>query len=384
MAFIETSSMIGFGNVGDTCNFGKHQVNTESPWSIPCTIVNKDEEAKLLVLMADDIIDLRAFDAKEPSNSDSNRQSSGNNQWRYSNIRQWLNSSNAAGSWYSAQHSADAPPSTSESVANYNTQYQSRPGFLYNFSSEDRALLTLTSILTNLPSVDGGNQNTTADKVFLPSAVEVGLSDGAAEGTVFQFFDGAQNTDRVAHMHATAFANTQSTNKPSSATSAWYYWLRTPNASNSNNVRHVDTDGSLYNNNAYIGRYGVRPCFFIPMATGVDVIDKFMVLPAASVITYLSPVRTLTGPAQNIAVAVDCVYEGSFVSVYACNNAYDAEPTWEDVTTYVSANSIIKLNNSTKTADNWGLQVKVVINKGDAPYISSRGIAYIVLDESVL
>ena len=36
-------------------------------------------------------------------------------------------------------------------------------------------------------------------------------------------------------------------------------WTRTPHASNSNNVRNVNTDGSLNNNNAYNGNNGVRP-----------------------------------------------------------------------------------------------------------------------------
>ena len=383
MAFIESSSMIGFGNVGDTCNFGKHQVKNESPWAIPCTIVNRDETKGIMTLMADNIIDLRAFDAKEPNNSDSNRKSYGNNQWRYSNIRQWLNSADAAGSWYTAQHSADAPPNSSN--VSEGTPYQDRPGFLYNFSSEDRALLKVSTITTNLPSTDGGSQNTTSDMVFLPSIKNLGGSQGTDEDETFQLYEGAQNANRVAHMHASAFSNTSSNSKPSSATAGWYYWTRSPNVSNSHSVWYVLSVGSFDSSHgAYSGHCGVRPCFSIAIAAGVSVIDKFMVLPAATSITYLSPVRTLTGPAKNIAIAVDCVYEGSFVSVYACNNAYDASPTWEDVTTYVSANSIITLNNSTKTADNWGLQVKVVINKEDAPYISSRGIAYVVLDESVI
>ena len=33
----------------------------------------------------------------------------------------------------------------------------------------------------------------------------------------------------------------------------------TPNAGNANNARNVNTDGSLNNNNAYNGDYGVRP-----------------------------------------------------------------------------------------------------------------------------
>mgnify|MGYP000790998711 FL=1 len=35
--------------------------------------------------------------------------------------------------------------------------------------------------------------------------------------------------------------------------------MRSPNASNSNNVRNVNSDGTLNNNNAYDGSNGVRP-----------------------------------------------------------------------------------------------------------------------------
>lgn len=59
--------------------------------------------------MAEKIIDLRAFDAKEPTNSDSERKSYGNNRYKDSNIRQWFNNSEM-NNWYVPQHSADAPP----------------------------------------------------------------------------------------------------------------------------------------------------------------------------------------------------------------------------------------------------------------------------------
>lgn len=35
--------------------------------------------------------------------------------------------------------------------------------------------------------------------------------------------------------------------------------MRSPNASNSNNVRNVNSDGTLDDNNAYNGDNGVRP-----------------------------------------------------------------------------------------------------------------------------
>ena len=367
--------------VGDTCVFGKHQVKSETPWGIECRVVHRDSKTKSTILMANDIIDLRPFDAREPKNSDNSRQNYGNNQWRYSNIRQWLNSDAASGKWYSAQHSADQTPNSSY-ISN-STEYASRPGFLYNFSSEERALLKLGNTISNLPSTDGGGQATTQESVFLPSWKELNFSapdSDDVEGVVFQYFETAGNTERIAYMNAKAYNNTNSSSKPDGVAKPWYYWLRSPIVSNSNNVRLVNTDGSLDYNNAYAGSSGVRPCFRIPMETTVSVTDKFIVIPSPSTISYISPVRTLTGPANVIVAAVDYVIEGSFVQVYACNNAYDESPTWEDVTDEVSANTTILLKNRTKTADNWGLRLRVVVNKRDAAWISSRGIAYAILE----
>ena len=106
-----------------------------------------------------------------------------------------------------------------------------------------------------------------------------------------------------------------------------------------------------------------------------------MVLPAASTISYLSPVRTLTGPASTFVTVIDLVFEDTQVNVFACNNAYDTNPTWEEITDYVDAKSKFTLTNRTKTADQWGFQVKVTIDKQDAPWMCSRGIAYAVMDE---
>lgn len=41
-----------------------------------------------------------------------------------------------------------------------------------------------------------------------------------------------------------------------------WWWLVTPYAGNAHRARYVNTDGSLYNSNAYYGYRGVRPAFF--------------------------------------------------------------------------------------------------------------------------
>ena len=270
---VETVSLSSLA-VGTVVNFGKHSINGETPWMIPWRIIKKNHRgypSGSITLIADQIIDLRAFDAIEPNNPDSSRRSSGNNNWRYSNIRLWLNSS--ATSWYSAQHSYDAPPSTSASVNNQNTQYQSRPGFLYNFTAAERNLILSTTITTvNNTVTDGGGSYTTTDKVFLPSETEMGLGNenNIAEGTAFGYF--TSNAVRVSAIYANAYRYSLSTSKPNTETTPWYYWLRTPLASSSSNVRYVYTVGSLGSGDAYSGAGGVRPCLNLP---GTATVTKF-------------------------------------------------------------------------------------------------------------
>ena len=253
-------------SVGTVVNFGHHSINGEPSWSIPWRIIKKNHSgypSGSVTLISDQIIDLRAFDASEPNNPNSGRKSSGNGNWRYSNIRQWLNSSGY--SWYSATHSYDSPPNTSASVNNQNTQYQNRPGFLYNFTAAERNLILSTTLITaNNTVTDGGGSYTTTDKVFLPSAMEMGLGqiNGISEGANFGYF--TSNDSRMSAVYEKAYSYTLSSNKPSSIGSMWYYWLRSPYASLSNYVQFVSTGGSLNVNSAYYGHWGVRPCLNLP------------------------------------------------------------------------------------------------------------------------
>ena len=67
-------------------------------------------------LITEKIITLKCFDAKEPSNPNIDRRDYGNNRYSQSNIDQWLNS--AAGAWYSARHTYDAPPNNANVWSN--------------------------------------------------------------------------------------------------------------------------------------------------------------------------------------------------------------------------------------------------------------------------
>lgn len=246
---------------GAKVKFGKFQVNTETAQSIIWTIVAKNHSGyptNAITLHAAEILDLRCFDAKEPSNSNSDRQNYGNNRYSLSNLDQWLNKNAAGGSWYTAAHTADQSPNSS-SVVYANTQYASRPGFLNGFTTDEINAILSTTIRVVKPSVDGGSYEDIQRKVFLPSTTEVGLANenSIAEGGAWGYY--TSNSARIGYVTQQCFSNTPSSSKPSSKTTAWYWWLRTPNCSYAYYARYVVSDGSLSSISAYGGHYGVRP-----------------------------------------------------------------------------------------------------------------------------
>jgi hypothetical protein len=248
--------------VGAKVKFGNHKVNTEAAMPIIWTIVAKNHPgypANAITLHAEKIIDLRCFDAREPNNTNDDRKSRGNNRYSVSNIDQWLNKDSAAGAWYVEQHTYDQAPRAGY-VLN-NTPYDTRPGFLYHFSTEEKNAILSTPLRVVKPSVDGGGYEDITRKVFLPSRTEVGLGDersNTPEGTSWGFYS------NIAYLTAQAFNNTLSSSKPSAIGNAWYWWLRTPDSSGANSARFVGTDGTLYYNNAYNGHIGVRPALNLP------------------------------------------------------------------------------------------------------------------------
>lgn len=209
--------------------------------------------ANSVTLITNNILTLKCFDGKEPSNTDSNRRSYGNNRYIYANMRRWLNSNAGAGAWYAAQHSADAPPNSSNASAN---QYDTQAGFLNDFSSQFiNALLTTTLTVARNTATDGGGSETLTDKLFLASNTEVGLANenSIVEGAKLALF--SDNASRVATPTAKAVSNGGN----GTVGSGWYWWLRTPYASSSYSARLVLSDGTLNFSDACSGNRGVRP-----------------------------------------------------------------------------------------------------------------------------
>lgn len=115
------------------------------------------------------------YDAAEPTNPNTNRQTNGNNRYKVSNILQWLNSTNK--NWYTAQHTYDA----------VRTQDNNTYGLMYTFSPSLRSAL---QDFTKSSVADDGTLESTTKKVHLISEKEMmgDKADCAVDGSQYPYF----------------------------------------------------------------------------------------------------------------------------------------------------------------------------------------------------
>ena len=79
-----------------------------------------------------------------------------------------------------------------------------------------------------------------------------------------------------------------------------------------------------------------------------------------------TPLEASDMPAR-IVVNVDRqIPEGATFQVLVCNNGYDTEPVWEDCTNRVIMGLLHHFTNTKKTAAEWGVNVRVLINRNSA------------------
>lgn len=264
---------IGNLAVGSKVKFGNYRVESEPTAPIIWKISGKNHSgypANSVTLFTESIIDLRGFDAKEPANTDSNRQLYGNNRYSLSNIDQWLN--DIGPSWWSATHAADATPN--DAGMSQPTGYDDKPGFGSYFTADELAAVLSTTIRVAKNTVtDGGSYEDIVRKFFPPSTTELNLANenSIAEGVVLAAFSGAADAARIAYPTQALVTNTLSASKPASAGAPWHFWLRTPHAANSRSARLVNSSGALSSSSAYDGAYGVRP--LCNLSSGILVSD---------------------------------------------------------------------------------------------------------------
>ena len=69
--------------------------------------------------------------------------------------------------------------------------------------------------------------------------------------------------------------------------------------------------------------------------------------------------------ATKVLVTPTWKIEGAGAKVEACNNGFDAVPTWEDITAMVQINRVYNFTNKTKTASKWGVNIRFTITKNE-------------------
>lgn len=184
------------------------------------------------------------FDAPEPTNPDSSRKSYGSNNWLESGIRQWLNSDGNADTWWEAKTEYDVKPSYASSTA----------GFLKGLDAEFLSTVGEVSKITARHTVtDGGDSDTSTEKFFLLSMTEVygGLNNNIAEGVAYPYY--ADNS-----VLSSAGRGNDANRIKYRNGAAQYWWLRSPSASYSSQVRFVSLAGNIDGTGA-INRFGIAP-----------------------------------------------------------------------------------------------------------------------------
>ena len=164
----------------------------------------------------------------------SNRASYGSNNYKESAMRQFLNSSAAAGSVWTPQTKFDRPPSWLTSLAGY------KNGLDQDFLAVVGKVVLPCSANNTYEAPDSsitkGTKYTLNDEFYLASAREIFNTnwDVADDSKVFPFYEGAGNADRIKYRDG----------------SAAIWWLRTPLSGYAFRVRLVHSDGTVFYNGA--------------------------------------------------------------------------------------------------------------------------------------
>ena len=83
-------------------------------------------------------------------------------------------------------------------------------------------------------------------------------------------------------------------------------------------------------------------------------------------IEMAEPIST-DAQANSIVVIIQWnLANGAVGKVEACNNAYDTNPTWEDITDFAINSRKYDFKNKTKTASKWGVNVRAIVTRDQA------------------
>ena len=178
----------------------------------------------------------------------------GSNNYLQSGVRQYLNASTAADTWWQPQTIFDRPYTQRSQNGKLMKLNQDMVSVLAKPEIQSR-----TNSLFETTSLDGTtftpdtNYTITTDTMFLLSPMEVGFNTtDTTVGTLLDYYTAGTSSD----------ANNKRIKIRKSNNSAYYWWLRTPHPSHCSHVRYVITSGALSYNSAS-NSYGVAAACII-------------------------------------------------------------------------------------------------------------------------
>lgn len=166
--------------LGNVFSFGRIDLTGDSEEALSWMVLEVDKEEKTVLCIAENIVAFFPYDGAESgmrgSCGDLYYQESemeaytdeqlaqfwGNSDWESANIRSWLNSDEAIVTYVGTKPSTDT-------TSLYENGYETQPGFLYDFTEEEKSQLITTLVETE--TADGQWQET-EDRVFLLSLSE--------------------------------------------------------------------------------------------------------------------------------------------------------------------------------------------------------------------
>ena len=80
--------------------------------------------------------------------------------------------------------------------------------------------------------------------------------------------------------------------------------------------------------------------------------------------TTKNPIVTSTA-ASKIMLTPQWDISNATGKIEVCNNGFDASPAWEDMTTEATSSTPYLFKNSTKTADKWGILIRITMVRNE-------------------
>lgn len=225
-------------------------------------IIQISDDGKTAVVIANDILTFKAFDAAEGGKYNSyggenywnvppwemtgeiERLVRGDNRWELSNLRTWLNSDKDNVTY------TDTEPS-SRAMSELKNGYNTEPGFLKSFKKSELGAILTTEVNT------GGT--VTEDRVYLLSRDELSLLDEADVSVYALPTQSAVDQDQSGWF---------SLNVNEYKVRDHYWWLREPNTDTASEVYIVNnsyTGERIFSHNVGLEGYGVRPVMTVDL-----------------------------------------------------------------------------------------------------------------------